>query len=140
VEIEVIGEGIYEYSLDGINYQPENVFYNIEPGFLSLTVRDTNGCGEVAKDISVMGYPKFFTPNGDGVNDYWQITGINEEFQPNAMISIFDRYGKFVAQINPEEQGWNGTSSSNILPASDYWFNLRLQDGREIKGHFTLKR
>lgn len=140
VEIEVAGEGIYEYSLDGIVYQAENVFYNIEPGFLTLTVRDTNGCGEVAKDISVMGYPKFFTPNGDGVNDYWQITGINEQSQPDTSIAIFDRYGKFVTQINPEEQGWNGTSSSNILPASDYWFNLKLQDGREIKGHFTLKR
>ena len=87
-----------------------------------------------------MGYPKFFTPNGDGINDYWQIAGINEQFQPDALIVIFDRYGKFVTQINPKEKGWNGTSSSNILPASDYWFNLKLEDGREIKGHFALKR
>ena len=134
------GEGLYEYSLDGFTYQTKSVFYNIEPGFLTLTVRDTNGCGKVAKNIAVMGYPKFFTPNGDGINDYWQITGINEQFQPDALIAIFDRYGKFVAQINPGEEGWNGTSSSNVLPASDYWFNLKLQDGREIKGHFTLKR
>ncbi len=140
VEIEVSGEGIYEYSLDGINYQPENVFNNVEPGFLTLTVRDTNGCGEVLQDLSVMGYPKFFTPNGDGVNDYWQVTGINEQFQPDALIAIFDRYGKLVIQINPEQKGWNGTSRSNILPASDYWFKLKLEDGREIKGHFTLKR
>ncbi|MGB5203806.1 MAG: T9SS type B sorting domain-containing protein [Eudoraea sp.] len=140
LEIEVEGEGIYEYSLDGITYQTENIFNNIEPGFLTLTVRDTNGCGEVVKDISVMGYPKFFTPNGDGVNDYWQITGINEQFQPDALIAIFDRFGNIVTQINPEEKGWNGTSNSSILPASDYWFKLKLLDGREIKGHFALKR
>jgi len=140
IEIETAGEGLYEYSIDGINYQTENIFYNIEPGFLTLTVRDTNGCGKVEKNISVMGYPKFFTPNGDGINDYWQITGINEQFQADALIAIFDRYGKFVAQINPRDKGWNGTSSSSVLPASDYWFNLKLQDGREIKGHFTLKR
>ncbi|MGB5428837.1 T9SS type B sorting domain-containing protein [Eudoraea sp.] len=140
IEIEATGEGLYEYSIDGINYQTENIFYNIEPGFLTLTVRDANGCGKVEKNISVMGYPKFFTPNGDGINDYWQITGINEQFQADALIAIFDRYGKFVAQINPGEEGWNGTSSSNVLPASDYWFNLKLRDGREIKGHFTLKR
>jgi len=140
IEIETAGEGLYEYSINGVNYQTENIFYNIEPGFLTLTVRDTNGCGKVEKNISVMGYPKFFTPNGDGINDYWQITGINEQFQADALIAIFDRYGKFVAQINPGDKGWNGTSNSSVLPASDYWFNLRLQDGREIKGHFTLKR
>jgi gliding motility-associated-like protein len=140
VEVEVTGDGLYEYSLDGITFQTENIFKNLEPGFLTLTIRDTNGCGELEEEISVMGYPKFFTPNGDGINDYWQITGINNKFQPDALIAIFDRYGNFVAQINAEEQGWNGTSSSSMLPASDYWFKLKLEDGREIKGHFTLKR
>jgi len=140
VEVEVTGDGLYEYSLDGITFQTENIFKNLEPGFLTLTIRDTNGCGEIEEEVSVMGYPKFFTPNGDGINDYWQITGINDKFQPDALIAIFDRYGKFVAQINADEQGWNGTSSSSVLPASDYWFKLKLDDGREIKGHFTLKR
>lgn len=140
IEIDVAGAGLYEYSIDGTSFQTENTFSNIEPGFVTLTVRDTNGCGETEQEVSVMGYPKFFTPNGDGINDRWQITGLNEQFQPKALIAIFDRYGKIVAQIDAGDEGWNGTSSSNILPASDYWFKLILQDGREIRGHFALKR
>jgi gliding motility-associated-like protein len=140
VQIEVSGDGLYEYSLDGSVYQESNLFENVDPGFATVFVRDIKGCGVTEKEISVLGFPKFFTPNGDGVNDYWQITGVSDLFQPDAFISIYDRYGAFVAQISPGSSGWNGTANSQILPASDYWFRINLKDGREFKGHFTLKR
>jgi gliding motility-associated-like protein len=140
VQVNVTGEGSYEYSLDGINYQESNYFSNVAPGLLRVYVRDTNGCGITEKDLAVMGYPKFFTPNGDGINDYWQITGINQRFQADAFIGIYDRYGTLITQISTEEQGWNGTINTSVLPAADYWFKVLLEDGREFKGHFTLKR
>ncbi|WP_045473478.1 hypothetical protein [Winogradskyella sp. PG-2] len=68
--IEVSGLGDYEYSLDGINYQPENSFTDLVSGDYTIFVRDINGCGVSTKSVS-LNYVKFFTPNGDGDNDYW---------------------------------------------------------------------
>ncbi len=140
VEILVSGDGDYEFSLDGFSYQDSASFENVTPGFITAYVRDKNGCGLSKQLISVIGYPKFFTPNGDNVNDFWQLIGVNEQFQPESVISIFDRYGKLVAQINPTTEGWNGTFNNNEMPASDYWFSISLQNGRIFKGHFALKR
>ena len=140
VEVLVSGDGDYEFSLDGINYQDATIFENVEPGFHKVYVQDKNDCGITEGKFSVIGYPKFFTPNGDNINDTWQIIGINKEFQANSQISIFDRYGKLMAMVSPESQGWNGTFNNNELPASDYWFKVNLEDGRIFKGHFTLKR
>ncbi|MBT8184232.1 MAG: T9SS type B sorting domain-containing protein, partial [Eudoraea sp.] len=140
VQIMVSGDGSYTYSLDGINYQESNSFDDVAPGLQTVFVKDTNGCGISKKEIAVMGYPKFFTPNGDGVNDYWQLVGVENLLETDANISIYDRYGTFVTRINPKDQGWNGDANSQMLPASDYWFSINLKDGREFKGHFALKR
>ena len=132
--------GIMNIRVDGINYQDAPLFENIAPGFVTVAVRDKNGCGISKKMVSVVGYPKFFTPNGDNYNDTWQILGVDGQFQPQSLIQIFDRYGKLMAQINPTTKGWDGTFNNVELPASDYWFKVSLEDGRIFKGHFTLKR
>ena len=140
IEVSVSGEGNYEFSMDGINYQESPNFSNVLPGFARIYVRDTKGCGVTQREIAVMGYPKFFTPNGDGINDHWQLTGFNEQFQSNAFVGIYDRYGTFVTQIPTEDIGWNGNVNSKVMPADDYWFRVQLEDGRDFKGHLTLKR
>ncbi|WP_335966576.1 T9SS type B sorting domain-containing protein [Galbibacter sp. PAP.153] len=142
ITILVEGEGNYEYALDtpyGI-YQNNNMFENVPNGFIEVYVRDKNGCGMVSQKISVIGYDKFFTPNGDGYNDYWRIHGTNGTFQANSLIFIYDRYGKLIKQIRPLSKGWDGNYNGIPLPSSDYWFSATLEDGREFKGHFTLKR
>jgi gliding motility-associated-like protein len=83
-------------------------------------------------------YPPFFTPNGDGINDYWKVDGL--ELYPQAIISIFDRYGKLLKQMNPNTIGWNGSLNGIPLPASDYWFRLVLNENQAVNGHFSLKR
>ncbi len=82
--------------------------------------------------------PKFFTPNNDGHNDLWQIGSITE--YPNAAIYIFDRYGKLLARMSSQSNGWDGTFNDQPLPSSDYWFKVNLDNGNIISGHFTLKR
>ncbi len=140
IYIEVTGDGDYEYSIDGLEFFDSNIFEQVPAGFVTVQVRDKNGCGVVEKEISVLGYPKFFTPNGDGFNDKWSLIGYSPKNQMNTSISIFDRYGKKVAEIGPENHNWNGTYNSQPLPSSDYWFKINLEDGRLIKGHFSLKR
>ena len=140
IYIEVSGDGDYEYSIDGLAFFDSNIFEQVPAGFATVQVRDKNGCGVVEREISVLGYPKFFTPNGDGFNDKWSLIGFSPQNQMNTSISIFDRYGKKVAEIGPDNHNWNGTYNSQPLPSSDYWFKVNLEDGRLVKGHFALKR
>ena len=140
VTVFVTGLGDYEYSLDNENWQTSNIFSNIEAGIYTVYVKDINGCGIEKEEISVLGIPKYFTPNGDGFNDYWNVKGINRRLNAKTIISIFDRYGKLITQIKPLTPGWDGTCNGNQMPSSDYWYAVQLEDGRILKGHFSLKR
>jgi gliding motility-associated-like protein len=140
VTVFVTGLGDYEYSLDNENWQTSNIFSNIEAGIYTVYVKDINGCGIEKEEISVLGIPKYFTPNGDGFNDYWNVKGINRRLNAKTIISIFDRYGKLITQIKPLTPGWDGTYNGNQMPSSDYWYAVQLEDGRVLKGHFSLKR
>jgi len=142
ITVNVSGEGDYEYSLDDINgfYQDSNLFENVSAGFHTVYVRDKNNCGIVEEIISVIGFPVFFTPNNDSFNDTWQVYGVSNQFQPNTIIFIYDRYGKLLKQLDPTGSGWDGTFNGRRLPTNDYWFHVTLQDGRVFKSHFTLKR
>jgi gliding motility-associated-like protein len=140
-EIIASGRGDYEFSLDPFfGYQDDNNFNNLAAGFYTAFVNDKNGCGETTQDFIVVGYPRFFTPNGDGFNDRWQLIGVSNVFEQNSEIFIFDRYGRLLKQISPEGAGWDGTFNNIPLPSSDYWFRATLMDGSEFTGHFTLKR
>jgi gliding motility-associated-like protein len=88
----------------------------------------------------VLGAPKFFTPNGDSYNDYWNIKGVDAKLNAKTIIRIFDRYGKLLTQINPLSLGWDGTYNKQTLPADDYWYTIELNNGRIVKGHFSLLR
>jgi len=143
VTVMVTGPGNYEYSLDEPTgpWQDSNIFDNVSAGIHDVYINDKNGCGFVPKTIAVIGAPKFFTPNNDSYNDYWSVKGVNETFNSKSIIYIFDRYGKLIKQWIPTiNKGWDGTVNGIPLPADDYWFTLKLEDGREAKGHFSLKR
>ncbi|NQW37491.1 MAG: T9SS type B sorting domain-containing protein, partial [Flavobacteriales bacterium] len=115
-----------------------HVFSNVTAGIHKVFIRDKNGCGLTIKDAIVIGFPHFLTPNGDGINDTWNVAGAS--LQPNSLIYIFDRFGKLLAKVNPTGSGWDGTFNGRKLPSNDYWFTARLQDGRIRKGHFSLVR
>ena len=130
-----------------IGFQDEPLFENLEGGIYTIIVNDKNGCSpDTELQISVIQFPKFFTPNGDGKNDTWVIKGANKTFYPNSSINIFNRYGKLVAQILIDSQGWDGTYNGKTLPSDDYWFNVQLIPADTSKspilkkGHFSLLR
>ena len=141
VEIIVTGSGDYVYSLDNEDgYQTSNLFENVTMGFHIVYVKDLKGCGVVEKEIAVLGVPQFFTPNGDGINDTWNIKGANDKFYSNSVIYIFDRFGKLIKQIKPFGPGWDGKYNGQVLTSNDYWYSIKFDDGRSAKGHFSLKR
>ncbi|WP_337966944.1 choice-of-anchor L domain-containing protein [uncultured Flavobacterium sp.] len=139
VLIEFTGTGNYEFSIDRISYQDSPSFSNVNPGIYNAVARDKNGCGPSNTFLFyVLDYPRFFTPNGDGFNDLWLVKDFDQ--LPDYKISIFDRYGKLLKQMDQNSTGWNGTFNGQQLPSDDYWFTLVLVNGKSIKGHFSLKR
>ncbi|WP_298546661.1 T9SS type B sorting domain-containing protein [uncultured Aquimarina sp.] len=145
VTINYTGSGDYEFAIayNGSNirtYQDNPTFTNVPPGFHTVYVRDKNGCGEVTQDISVVGFPKYFTPNGDGFHETWNVEGISSQVLGNSIIYIFDRSGKLIKQLVPSGNGWDGTYGGRLMPSSQYWFQVKLGDGRIRKGSFSLIR
>lgn len=133
-----IGIGDYEYSLDAISYQDEPYFDQVEAGVRTLFIRDKNNCGIATLEVPIIGNSGFFTPNGDGFNDTWQVLGIR--LYPKSVIYIFDRFGKVLSTISPTSDGWDGTYKGKQVDSGDYWFSAQLDNGRVIKGHFSLIR
>lgn len=137
------GYGIYEYSIDqGINWQTSPIFNGLVNGTYTILVRDINKCGLLqTQQITTITYPAFFTPNGDGFNEYWNINGLLKSYE--AEIYIFDRYGKLLKELKPNAGGWDGTYNGYSLPSTDYWFKIEYTENgirKEFKSHFSLMR
>ena len=135
--VYITGIGDYEYSVDGIHYQDNPYFTPLPSGNYQVYVRDKNGCGTVDEEVFLLMYPRFFTPNDDNYNDLWKVR--SSEFEPGLTVRIFDREGKLLKVLG-HQNGWNGTYNGKELPSTDYWFIVTRANGREYRGHFTLKR
>ena len=143
-----LGIGDYEFSLEhDYDYQPfqdEPIFTGLLGGIYTLLVNDKIGCGEMELTIVLLDYPKFLTPNNDGYNDTWKLTGIESTSFTVSPIQIFDRFGKIVAILDPQSSGWDGYYNGIQLPASDYWFRVQLTNSEgttlDEKGNFSLVR
>ncbi len=141
-----LGIGDYEFALDDISgpYQDDPFFNHVGSGKHIIYVQDRKGCGIAQLDVFIMGFPKFFTPNGDGFNDTWNLEGLSYDYTPDSRVYIFDRYGKLLKELNPRGSGWNGFFQGEKLRSSDYWFVAELynMDGTMTthRGHFSLVR
>jgi gliding motility-associated-like protein len=144
-EIEAIasgGSGVYQYTFNEIDYGNTNTFIIGESGTYEVIVTDSNGC--TARASITLFYielclSNYFTPNGDGIADFWS-PGCIESY-PNLMFAIYDRYGRKVAMLRAGEK-WDGRYNGTELPTGDYWYviNLNQSNEREFVGHFTLYR
>ena len=141
VKATVSGNGNYLFSIDGSEPQSSGVFTNIPPGRHTITVFDEFFCGSLSEEVIIMDYPRFFTPNGDGINDLWDTSAFASLAQLE--IRIFDRFGKLLKVMDQNTAGWDGTFNGNQVPAGDYWFRASFMEDnaiQQLKGHFALKR
>ncbi len=127
----------YEYSLDGLLYQTSNIFNNLNGGTYTVFGREIEGCGYFEKEVFILNYPRFFTPNNDGYNDVWQIIGISNN---KYYLYIFDRYGKLLKTLDNNNNYWDGNYNGDKMPSTDYWFIINFEDGLSKEGHFSLLR
>lgn len=136
----------YLYALDDADsiYQESNLFENIPAGQHTAYVTDNFNCSIAEKEFFILGYPKFLTPNNDGQNDTWQILGYDKNNYQASDVTIFDRYGKLIAIIDPLSDGWDGLYQGKMLTTNEFWFKVSITDlnGKtNIKqGHFSLIR
>lgn len=146
VRIDVLGDGEYEYAINNGEFQDDPTFLDVPPGINTVIINDKNGCGTTEPiEFLVVGFPKFFTPNGDAFNNFWQVKGIEELINPS--VYIFDRYGKLLKQLDETSTGWDGTFNGREMPSSDYWFRLDYERNEQdlvvaktVRRHFSLKR
>ncbi len=122
---ENIGSKVYyvKQTIDDCEGKPVKIVVTIIPNYITIA------------------YPLYFSPNGDGINETWNI--YTPPFNITATVFIYDRYGKFIAQLTAPGKGWDGTSNGSMLPATDYWFSVFYTEygvGKEYKSHFSLIR
>ena len=143
----------YSYSINNRDFITHNVLHDVSIGGHILYVVDMNNC-KTSRPFEVTPIPifpaKFFTPNDDGVNDYWTIENLN--VYPSYIVQIFDRFGKLIyevrsgqfhadGEVNDHPFQWDGNYLGHPLPSTDYWYLITLEEVRkQYTGHFTLKR
>jgi gliding motility-associated-like protein len=100
-------------------------------------IDDFDNCGDR------MDVPSTFSPNGDGVNDYWVIQGV-QDFMNNEL-SVFNRWGNLVYSKKPYDNTWDGKASAKVLGSEDlpegtYFYILILDNKQTQKGSVYIKR
>lgn len=147
IEVSPLSLGIFEYKLDDGPWVDNPIFENVSVGEHIIQVRDIRGCIESNETLFIISYPKFFTPNGDGTNETWNIKAPESpnSFLNTAEIFIYNRYGKLLKQLNPAGGGWTGIYNGQMMPTDDYWFAVNYTEPnsgerKRFTSHFTLKR
>ena len=137
IVITTSNEGDFKYSINGSDFQFSNVFTDVDGGFYTIYVKESN-CDEIIT-IQFLHFhiPKYFTPNNDGFNDVFDLKGI--EFFNSSYVSIYNRYGKLLKSNQNSSFAWDGTFAGQLLPSDDYWYVI-IVDNEKFIGHFTLKR
>ncbi len=134
-----VGEAPFEYKIDANEFSSsEEVRVNY--GHHIAVIKDVNGCTssyEFDTEAPEFEIPSVITPNGDGTNDGF-ISQVIAEAYPDAKVTIFDRYGKKLAEIKGDE-AWDGTYLGKKMPSTDYWYEIWIDEIRKkYVGHFTL--
>ncbi|KQC28472.1 T9SS type B sorting domain-containing protein [Flagellimonas eckloniae] len=141
VSIRTENNDSYMFAIDNGTFVENPIFENLVGGKHTAHIQNIYGCEIYSQDLFFVDYPRFFTPNGDGINDTWKIDGLTEIQNPE--ITIYDRFGVIQQQFQGEVE-WDGTRNGNQVLASDYWFKISYENTegvpKEYKSHFTLKR
>ncbi|MDB5004875.1 MAG: hypothetical protein JWQ34_3100 [Mucilaginibacter sp.] len=109
----------------------------------TLTVTSDNACATVVQTtvrvLKIPIVPNAFTPNGDGINDTWEIKYLGS--YPNVTVEIFNRYGGKVFRSNGYATPWDGRFNGGDLPIGTYYYIISPNSGRKpITGYLTIIR
>jgi gliding motility-associated-like protein len=81
--------------------------------------------------------PNTFTPNGDGINEKWEITYLKDF--PNAKVQVFTRAGQTVFESDGYSKAWDGMYKGKPLPFDTYYYIIEPGSGHDpITGYVTI--
>ncbi|MDA3616862.1 T9SS type B sorting domain-containing protein, partial [Polluticaenibacter yanchengensis] len=110
-----------------------------------LTATNKDGNCEVTDDVlirvqrTVSKVPNAFSPNGDGINDYWVIENLSD--YPYCKVQVFSRQGQLVYSSIGYSRPWDGTKNGKPLPVGTYYYIITVKDGEPpLQGSVTLLR
>ncbi|MDP4812109.1 MAG: T9SS type B sorting domain-containing protein, partial [Saprospiraceae bacterium] len=89
-------------------------------------------------DSEMIKVSDYFSPNGDGVNDYWSIPEL--DLLPDAKVFIFDRFGRLLKENIGNGFRWDGLINNIPAPVDSYWYLVKLNENESLRGNFTLMR
>jgi gliding motility-associated-like protein len=92
---------------------------------------------EIQVDGNVL-FPNIFSPNGDGVNDLWEIPSF--ESYSDCFLTIFDRSGRRVFEQKGYSNDWDGRYGGKLLPEGVYYYVMGCPDRVPITGNILLAR
>jgi gliding motility-associated-like protein len=90
------------------------------------------------KDESELYFPPAFTPNGDNINDDWNIKNIDK--YPDAEIEVLNKNGELVFESIGYNEPWNGQLHGELLPAGEYKYRVKLDEGNKKEGSVFIFR
>ena len=136
------GNAPYEYSLDGINWQNENQFPYSKGSTYTIFVREKSKANCVASNtIHIPLIPNVITPNGDGINDFWDLSTLN--FYSGAIkVKLFNQNGTLVKELtindgkNPAN---NEINPYQKLSSGTYWYLIEIPNFALLKGWLLVK-
>ena len=141
----IISGGMSPYTIAWNNGSNTLQNSNLIAGTYSATISDANLCTYTVSvlvqnsTVSCFFVPNGFSPNGDGINDTWEIPGINN--YPNAQVTVLNRWGQEMLNTNNYTTPWDGSFKGGLLPTSDYYYIINLNDGsKALTGTLTIKR
>jgi gliding motility-associated-like protein len=118
-------------SLEPFVFPTSNITYILhvlEPGSCNL---ESKAAVEV-KVVDKFTIPNTFTPNGDGINDTWQMDALGA--YDNAITQVFNRYGTIVYNTKGYTKAWDGTYNGKRLPPGTYYYKIDLKNGTIYSG------
>jgi gliding motility-associated-like protein len=105
----------------------------------TLTVTDNRGCSSkddiAIKVLKIPEIPNVFTPNGDGINDTWQIKHLVS--YPGCTVEVYTRYGQLIFQSTGYGNPWNGTANGKPVPAATYYYIINPKNGLKPMSGFV---
>ncbi len=99
-----------------------------------------SGTLTILPSLQFVTIPNAFTPNGDGINDLWNIPQLID--YPNCLVSVYSRYGNLVFQARGYSKPWDGTFNGSIVPAGTYYYRIDagLAGLRPLAGYVAVIR
>ncbi|MFD3002428.1 gliding motility-associated C-terminal domain-containing protein [Pontibacter toksunensis] len=138
------GVAPYTYKVDNGSFTTATEFTKLGAGVHKVLVKDANGCTvEVTftiEDESGIEIPNGFTPNGDRMNDTWEIKNLARLY-PRCRVTVYNRWGSLVFESMGYNKEWDGTYNGKKLPVGTYYCIVELGEGQPpVKKSLTIMR